>query len=540
MNPQPNGERLHASTQCGNLPFTGRGLPRDAVFHPWHAARHVGDDGQLAQLLPGRRRLAAHSFRCCSSSSRATLRALAPAPGHAGFLDQPAGSASPSPRRRLGAAVSRHRLRLVLRDAEGLQWHAAAPPCRRKPGALSAHTPVVPLPVAVAVCGACCWCVARSRGWTAMARCVAGWTAVTGAIRWPAGALMLGWPLAAGGAALDADVVPSWRHPDAGPIADPAAAPATVGYGMASPLAGCCTAGARRAGYPAGTLGAAPAAGGGVHGVCLYINKTQPLFRHAEQPKLIFALAYVASPQTWSFAITGAALRFLSRRTLPSATSPMRPTGSTSCTCPWWPRAAGVGRPLAAALGAEVPLRRDHKAWRCCCSATTGWCARRPSASCSAAKAVPLRHQGEWLPPRLRLKRLPTTPWWRNCAASPKRYGTLEALSRVDLDLKRGELLALLGAQWGRQVHRHLAVAGPERGRWRRGALARRGAAGHRTPARPWGHDAERRAAQRAEGARAGGPERQLLPAPQVCARPWRAAASRLWPTGSTGKALRR
>ena len=32
-----------------------------------------------------------------------------------------------------------------------------------------------------------------------------------------------------------------------------------------------------------------------------------------EQPKLIFALAYVASAWAWSFAITGAALRFLSR-----------------------------------------------------------------------------------------------------------------------------------------------------------------------------------------------------------------------------------
>ena len=37
-----------------------------------------------------------------------------------------------------------------------------------------------------------------------------------------------------------------------------------------------------------------------------------------------------------------------------------------------------------------------------------------------------------------------------------KRFGKIQALDGFDLAVNRGELLAVLGPEWRRQIHRHL------------------------------------------------------------------------------------
>lgn len=270
-----------------------------------------------------------------------------------------------------------------------------------------------------------------------------GWVdrAVTGAIRWPAGALMLGWPLAA--VLLS---TPMWFPAGGIPTPDQSLIPqlpATVGYGM---------------GFAFGwLLHRAPGALAALQarwvlhlllavastGVCLYINKTQPLFGMPEQPKLIFALAYVASAWAWSFAITGAALRFLSRKN-----AAIRYVADASywiylvhlpvvaALQVWvghWPLHWGLKYPFVVLTSLALLLLSYHLLVR-----------STPIGKLLNGKAVPRRRKA--VAAAAAAAEAPADDAVvAQLRGVSKRYGTLEALSRVDLDLKRGELLALLG-----------------------------------------------------------------------------------------------
>jgi ABC-type multidrug transport system ATPase subunit/peptidoglycan/LPS O-acetylase OafA/YrhL len=260
--------------------------------------------------------------------------------------------------------------------------------------------------------------------------------ATTAALRWPAGALLLGLPLAS--VLLS---TPTW-FPWAGiPTPDQSLIPqlpATVGYGTAFLFgwlvhrAPDALAALRGRWLLHSVLAIASSA------VCLYVMKTQPPFGMPEQPKLIFTLAFVASAWAWSFACTGLALRFLSR---PNAA--VRYVSDAS----YWIYL--VHLPVVAALQVWVGHWPLH------------WGVKYPFVVVASLALLLLSYQllvrstvigkvlnGKAYPRRAAPVEAPA-PADDGVVASlrgvSKRHGAIEALSRVDLDLRRGELLALLG-----------------------------------------------------------------------------------------------
>ena len=260
--------------------------------------------------------------------------------------------------------------------------------------------------------------------------------AVTGAVRWPAGALLLGLPLAS--VLLS---TPTW-FPWAGiPTPDQSLIPqlpATVGYGTAFVFgwlvhrAPDALAALRGRWLLHGVLAIASSA------VCLYVMKTQPPFGMPAQPKLIFTLAFVASTWAWSFAITGLALRFLSRpnaavRYVSDASywiylAHLPVVAALQVWVGHWPLHWGVKYPFVVIASLALLLVSYHFLVR---FTVIG--------KLLNGKAQP-RHPAPVTAPAPADDGVVA----QLCGVS-KRYGKLEALSRVDLDLKRGELLALLG-----------------------------------------------------------------------------------------------
>jgi ABC-type multidrug transport system ATPase subunit/peptidoglycan/LPS O-acetylase OafA/YrhL len=266
-----------------------------------------------------------------------------------------------------------------------------------------------------------------------------GWVdrVVTGALRWPAAALLLGLPLAAVLLSL-----PNWLPMMGIPTPDQSLipqVPATVGYGVA---------------FAFGWLvQRAPDALAALHGrwlahlllaiassaVCLYLLKTQPMFAMPEQPKLVFTLSYVASSWAWSFALTGLALRFLSGH---------RPAVRYVADASYWIYL--VHLPVVAALQVWVGDWPLH------------WGLKYPFVVIASLGLLFLSYHGlvrstvigrvlngRAYPRNSAQATTAPEPWSGEVVASlrgvSKRYGQLQALSDVDLDLKRGELLALLG-----------------------------------------------------------------------------------------------
>lgn len=260
----------------------------------------------------------------------------------------------------------------------------------------------------------------------------------TAALRWPAGALVLGLPLAAVLLAT-----PTW-FPWAGiPTPDQSLVPqlpATVGYGVAFVFGWAV--------HRAPDALAALRARWGLHGVlavassalCLYVIKTQPPFGMPDRPKLIFTLAFVVSSWAWSFAVTGLALRFLSGH---------HPAVRYLADASYWIYLAHL--PVVAALQVWVGHWPLH------------WALKFPLIV--ATSLVLLLVSYHWLVrPTLIGKLLNGKAYPRGTKLAlprtaddnddgvvarlrgvSKRYGALEALSQVDLELQRGELLALLG-----------------------------------------------------------------------------------------------
>jgi len=256
--------------------------------------------------------------------------------------------------------------------------------------------------------------------------------ATTAAIRWPAGALLLGLPLAAVLLAT-----PTW-FPWAGiPTPDQSLlpqGPATVGYGTAFAFgwlvqrAPDALPALRSRWLPHGLLALASSA------LCLYLLKTQPPFAMAGQPKLVFALAFATSAWAWSLALTGLALRFLAGH---------HPAARYLADASYWIYL--VHLPLVAALQVWVGDWPLH------------WGLKFPFVVATSLALLLLSYH--WLVRPTLIGRVlggPAAP--RPAAAPPhdgevvaqlrgvtKRYGTQMALDGLDLDLRRGELLALLG-----------------------------------------------------------------------------------------------
>jgi len=258
---------------------------------------------------------------------------------------------------------------------------------------------------------------------------------VTGAIRWTAGALLLGLPLAAALLSL-----PDWLPALGIPTPDQSLIPqlpATVGYGIAFVFgwlvqrAPDALAALRARWLPHLLLAIVSSA------LCLYLLKTQPMFGMPDQPRLIFALAYVASSWAWSFAITGLALRFLPGH---------RPAVRYAADASYWIYL--VHLPVVAALQVWVGDWPLH------------WGLKFPFIVIASLSLLVLSYHGlvRWTvigrvlngrtPPRRGAAPAPEA-WSGEVVASlrgvSRRYGPLQALKDVDLDLKRGELLALLG-----------------------------------------------------------------------------------------------
>lgn len=259
---------------------------------------------------------------------------------------------------------------------------------------------------------------------------------VTGAVRWPAGALMLGLPLAACLLAL-----PMWMPWVGIPTPDQSLIPqlpATVGFGTAFAFGWLVhrAPGALTALRARWRLHLALAVASSA--VCLYILKTQPPFGMPNQPKLIFALSFVASAWCWSFALTGLALRFLSGHNpalryvsdasywiylahLPLVMALQVWVGD-------WPLHWGVKYPVVVLGSLAILLLSYH------------WLVR--------ATVIGKALNGKAYP-RHAVAVLAQQPANDAVVASlcgvSKRYGQLAALSSVDLQLRRGELLALLG-----------------------------------------------------------------------------------------------
>ena len=256
-----------------------------------------------------------------------------------------------------------------------------------------------------------------------------------GALRWPAGALLLGLPLA--GALL---ALPTWLPVMGIPTPDQSLIPqlpATVGYGTAFVFgwlvqrAPDALAAMRSRWLPHLLLAVASSA------VCLYVLKTQPMLGMPEQPKLIFTLAFVASSWAWSLGLTGAALRFLSGH---------HPAVRYVADASYWIYL--VHLPVVAALQVWVGDWPLH------------WSLKYPFIVTVSLVMLLLSYHflvrstliGKALNGRTYSRHAPAlieAPVAGDVVASlqgvSKRYGKLQALSRVDLDLKRGELLALLG-----------------------------------------------------------------------------------------------
>lgn len=260
---------------------------------------------------------------------------------------------------------------------------------------------------------------------------------VTGAVRWPAGALLLGLPLTACLLSL-----PMWMPWLGIPTPDQSLIPqlpATVGFGTAFAFGwlvhrapGALT--ALRARWPLHLALAALSSA-----VCLYILKTQPPFGMPDQPKLIFALSFVTSAWAWSFAITGLALRFLSGHH-----AAIRYVADASywiylvhlplvCALQvWvgdWPLHWGVKYPFVVVASLALLLLSYHWLVR---STVIGKVLNGRAYPRHAVAAAPVEAAAD------------DEVVASLCGVS-KRYGKLEALSSADLELKRGELLALLG-----------------------------------------------------------------------------------------------
>ncbi|MFG6464180.1 ATP-binding cassette domain-containing protein [Roseateles sp. DXS20W] len=260
----------------------------------------------------------------------------------------------------------------------------------------------------------------------------------TGAVRWPAGALTLGLPLAAVLLAM-----PAWFPPGGIPTPDQSLLPqlpATVGFGTAFAFgwlvqrAPGALAALRARWLLHGLLAMASSA------TCLYVLKTQPPFAMPDTPRFVFALAFVASAWCWTFAVTGAALRFLSGH---------HPAIRYVADASYWIYL--VHLPLVAALQVWVGDWPLH------------WGLKYPFIV--ATTLAPLLLSYQWLVRPTPIGRLlngrayprrgtaaPAEAPARNdddivaslCGVS-RHYGPLQALNSVDLQLKRGELLALLG-----------------------------------------------------------------------------------------------
>lgn len=259
---------------------------------------------------------------------------------------------------------------------------------------------------------------------------------VTGAVRWPAGALLLGLPLA--GCLL---ALPMWMPWVGIPTPDQSLIPqlpATVGFGTAFAFGwlvhrapGALTALGTR--WPLHlALAVASSA------VCLYILKTQPPFGMPDQPKLIFALSFVASAWSWSFALTGLALRFLSGHN-----AALRYVADASywiylahlplvmALQVWvgdWPLHWGVKYPFVVLASLAMLLLSYH------------WLVRSTLIGKVLSGRVHRRHAAT-----LPIEAAAEDDVVASLCGVSKRYGKLEALSSVDLECKRGELLALLG-----------------------------------------------------------------------------------------------
>jgi ABC-type multidrug transport system ATPase subunit/peptidoglycan/LPS O-acetylase OafA/YrhL len=264
------------------------------------------------------------------------------------------------------------------------------------------------------------------------------------ALRWPAGALLLGLPLAACLLAL-----PAWLPWSGIPTPDQSLVPqgpATVAFGTAF-VAGwlvhrapAALAALRASWWLHLALAAASSA------VCLYILKSQPLAGMAAQPKLIFTLAFVASAWAWSFAVTGGALRFLAGhhpvvRYVADASywiylAHLPLVAALQVWVGDWPLHWGLKYPFIVALSLVLLFLSYHWLVR---STLIGqvlngraYPRRRAQATAPADPAVPMAQEGN------------AAVVAQLCGVT-KRYGALEALSGVDLSLQRGELLALLG-----------------------------------------------------------------------------------------------
>ena len=262
----------------------------------------------------------------------------------------------------------------------------------------------------------------------------------TAALRWPAGALTLGLPLAAVLLAM-----PAWFPPGGIPTPDQSLLPqlsATVGFGTAFAFgwgvhrAPDALAALRARWLLHGLLAIASSA------TCLYVLKTQPPFAMPDTPKLVFALAFVASAWCWTFAITGAALRFLAGH---------HPAIRYVADASYWIYL--VHLPLVCALQVWVgdwPLPWGLK-YPCIVAASLallllsyqGLVRPTPIGRLLNGRTYPRRGTGTPAAPAEEPPRNDDVV--ASLRGVSKRYGALEALSSVNLDLRRGELLALLG-----------------------------------------------------------------------------------------------
>ncbi len=261
--------------------------------------------------------------------------------------------------------------------------------------------------------------------------------AVTGALRWPAGALLLGLPLASVLLAT-----PAWFPWGGIPTPDQSLIPqlpATLGYGAAFAFgwlvqrAPGALAALRARWLLHGALAIASSA------LCLYVLKTQPPFGMPEQPKLVFTLAFVASSWAWSFAFTGLALRYLSGH---------HPAVRYVADASYWIYL--VHLPVVAALQVAVGHWPLHWALKFPLIVVTSLALLFLSYHALVRSTVIGKLLNGKVYPRHAAPVEQAPPADDDGVVAQlrgvsKRYGTLEALSRVDLDLKRGELLALLG-----------------------------------------------------------------------------------------------
>lgn len=260
--------------------------------------------------------------------------------------------------------------------------------------------------------------------------------AVTGSVRWGAAVLLLGLPLVA--CLLSTPMWFPWLGiptPDQSLIPQ---LPATVGFGTAFAFgwlvhraSGALTALTARW-LPHLALAIAASA------TCLYLLKTHPPFGMPDGPKTAFALAFGLSVWAWVFAITGLALRFLSghsaaRRYVADASywiylAHLPLVMALQVWVGDWPLHWGVKYPVVVVTSLALLLLSYHGLVRATVIGKVLNGRAYPRQAAVAAVEVPA---DEEVVAALR--------------GVSKRYGPLDALTHVDLALKRGELLALLG-----------------------------------------------------------------------------------------------